>query len=408
MIQKSDTHVDKDNEMVEGDRGAPSTVVIKTKGSGFVNLGRFGAWLPASVVGVLIIGGIGSYMYYANPWRSKAPEQLGQVSATGSVGGAGRSLGAAGDGGISPVPTVKTDLVSAEPISPVGAPLSNPGALPNPPERVTATPIAGQSNVQPQRNSLDAPIFGGSKGGFGSSGGATDIQSGQGLAKNATPQNDAAKTGMFDGNLTAAATPRAVASLLANRSLLLAKGATILCSLNTALISGLPGMTSCTVPKAIYSDDGRTVLIDPGTTVTGEFNGQVKTGQSRFPVLWTRIKTPKGVVVNLDSPGADSLGRTGVTGDVNNHWWERIGSAFMLSMVQDGIGYAATRGAGNNNGATQMYFQNTQQAGTSMANTILKETINIPPTISTNQGDLITIFVARDIDFSSVYAVKGQ
>lgn len=193
--------------------------------------------------------------------------------------------------------------------------------------------------------------------------------------------------------------------MIGNRSLLLAKGTLIDCVLNTALTSGVPGMASCTTSKPVYSDNGKTLLIERGSTISGEFNGQMKTGQSRMYVLWTRLKTPKGVIVNLDSPGADALGRPGLSGEIDKHWWERIGSAFMLSLVQDAIGYAATRGANNNNGASQMYFQNTQQSGENMAAAILKETISIPPTLSKNQGDRVTVYVARDVDFSNVYQV---
>ena len=381
------------NEMLPANRAQPSTANLS--GTKITLWPRLSGWFPALAVGVVLVGGIGTYAYLSNPWRNQPPQDLGKPAATtGRLSDA--KLGAAGDGGASPVATVTPlppalDPVPTEPPKVDQAPLAG---QPLPPPPVT-TPI---QPAGPVRNRYDAPMFGG-KGGDSSGGGFAP-----GLNA-ATPQNKPA--GVFDGNLNGTATPKAVASMLGNRSLTLAKGASIKCVLNTALQSGIAGMTTCTVPKAVFSDDGKVQLIEAGTTVTGEFNGQVKTGQSRFAVLWTRLKTPQGVIVNLDSPGADELGRTGLTGDVDKHWWERIGGAFMLSLVQDAIGYAATRGAGNNNGATQMYFQNTQQAGENMANTILKETINIPPTISKNQGDLITIYVARDIDFSAVYQTRG-
>ena len=70
--------------------------------------------------------------------------------------------------------------------------------------------------------------------------------------------------------------------MIGNRSLLLAKGTLIDCVLNTALISGVAGMTSCTTTKPVYSDNGKTLLIDRGSIISGEFNGQMKTGQSRM------------------------------------------------------------------------------------------------------------------------------
>jgi type IV secretion system protein VirB10 len=55
-----------------------------------------------------------------------------------------------------------------------------------------------------------------------------------------------------------------------------------------------------------------------------------------------------------------------------------------------------------------MYFQSTQQTGDSMASTILKDSLQIPPTITKNQGERIAIFVARDLDFGAVYDLIPQ
>ncbi len=354
---------------------------------------------------IVVVGG-GAYISWV--FFSRSPVMPSKVASSSTATALPASLGAQGDNGKSPVPApaIPAPTPSADPAAPPNQkapPLDGKGQLPPPPSSASGHSV--QPPAQPPFNRLDASFFtdgqqqSSSGSGFGA--GAPTLNP----ALTANLQGAGQKSGEFTGNLNPTATAKAQASMIGNRSLLLAKGTLIDCVLNTALTSGVPGMASCTTTKPVYSDNGKTLLIDRGSVISGEFNGQMKTGQSRMYVLWNRLKTPKGVIANLDSPGADALGRPGLSGDIDKHWWERIGSAFMLSLVQDAIGYAATRGANNNNGASQMYFQNTQQSGENMAAAILKETISIPPTLSKNQGDRVTVYVARDVDFSNVYQV---
>jgi type IV secretion system protein VirB10 len=41
-----------------------------------------------------------------------------------------------------------------------------------------------------------------------------------------------------------------------------------------------------------------------------------------------------------------------------------------------------------------------------LAEKVLESTINIPPLIYQNQGGVVGIYVARDVDFSSVYELQ--
>ncbi|ARO34369.1 type IV secretion system protein VirB10 (plasmid) [Rhizobium sp. NXC14] len=191
------------------------------------------------------------------------------------------------------------------------------------------------------------------------------------------------------------------AGTLGNRDFVVAMGTSIPCVLETALSSDQPGFTSCVINRDILSDNGRVVLMEKGTQVVGEYRGGLRRGQKRLFVLWNRAKTPKGVIITLASPATDALGRAGFDGYVDTHWWERFGSANLLSIVSDASSYASRRLQDSD-----VEAQNTTSAGQQAAAIAVEQSINIPPTLMKHQGELVSIFVARDLDFSSVYRLR--
>lgn len=205
----------------------------------------------------------------------------------------------------------------------------------------------------------------------------------------------------FDGLLRTTRLEGSRAGTLGNRDFIVAMGTSIPCVLETALASDQPGFTSCVINRDVLSDNGRIVLMEKGTQVVGEYRGGLQRGQKRLFVLWNRAKTPKGVIVALASPATNALGRAGVDGYVDIHWWERFGSALLLSIVGDATSYASSRLQDSDVDA-----QNTTSAGQQAAAIAVEQSINIPPTLNKHQGEVISIFVARDLDFSGVYRLR--
>ncbi|WP_336279637.1 type IV secretion system protein VirB10 [Bartonella sp. CB175] len=192
------------------------------------------------------------------------------------------------------------------------------------------------------------------------------------------------------------------ASTLGNRNYIIAMGASIPCILETAINSDQLGFVSCIVARDILSDNGRVVLLDKGTQIVGEYRSGLKKGQNRLFILWNRAKTPNGVIITLASPATDFLGRSGVNGYVDNHWLERIGSALLVSIVRDATRYVNDRFVSNQEAKNS----DTISSGQNIANVIAESYTNIPPTLIKNQGEMINVFVARDLDFSNVYKLK--
>ena len=198
--------------------------------------------------------------------------------------------------------------------------------------------------------------------------------------------------------------------MIGNRSLTLPKGTAFTCALKTKVISATSGLVACQVQRNVFSDDGRVLLIERGSHLDGDYRiASVKPGTVRIPVIWTRIRTPHGVVVDIDSPGTGPLGEAGIDGYVDNRWGERIGAALLLSLIDDSVQMVIQDQAssnGNNGQANTVVLPSTTANTNKLAEKVLDSTINIPPLIYQNQGGIVGIVVAHDIDFSSVYALQ--
>jgi len=210
-----------------------------------------------------------------------------------------------------------------------------------------------------------------------------------------------APVGDLDALLRPSVTPAVQAQVLPTRRMLLPKGAFLDCTLETALDSTLPGMTTCVLATDAFSADGSVVLLERGTKLVGETRGQTRQGSARVYVLWTEARTAKGVVVPLASPGTDELGRSGLPGRVDRHFMERFGAAILVSVIDGAIQTEVASQRGN--GSTVVVDPSGSR---DIMTEILRSTINIPPTVVKPQGDRIQVLVARDLDFRSVYELR--
>ncbi|WP_053243657.1 MULTISPECIES: type IV secretion system protein VirB10 [unclassified Achromobacter] len=193
------------------------------------------------------------------------------------------------------------------------------------------------------------------------------------------------------------------AGTLGNRDLLITQGTMIDCVQDTRFVSAQAGMITCYAPHDVRSTSGRVVLIDEGTKFIGYQQGVLSQGQPRIGVVWSRLETPKGVVIHLDSPGTGALGEAGLDGHIDTHFAERFGGAILVSLISDFGAWASSRG---DNSSGSIRFDSTGDAARDAVSTVLDNSINIPPTLYRNQGGRIGIYVARDLDFSSVYALR--
>lgn len=264
--------------------------------------------------------------------------------------------------------------------------------LPTLEELKFAAPMMGE---QPEKQTAESPVYtppatGAAGAGALALGGATSGGSG-GLSQMLKPTS----------------TPRSGAKVIKEQSMTLSKGTVIECILETRVDTTVPGMTSCVIPRNIYSMNGRVLLVEKGTKAIGEYQGAVQNGLARIFMLWTELRTPNGVSIAINSPTADSLGGSGMGGYVDYHWWKRFGNALMFSMVQDGFQYIVNS-ANNSTNNGYVTYENTQNGMEEIIKEAMQQSGNIPPTLIKNQGEKVSIFVARDLNFSSVYSLSAN
>ena len=182
------------------------------------------------------------------------------------------------------------------------------------------------------------------------------------------------------------------ASVIRNRATLVPQGSMISAVLETPIDSRRPGLVRAIVSRDARGFDGTRVLIPRGSRLIGEAAGDSKPGQRRVLVTWNRLIRPDGVAIRIGSPAADVLGGAGIRGKVNNHFIERFGNAVLQSALTIGVNIAS-RPKSNS-----VIVGLPGQIGATGQNFL--PNVDPSPTIKVASGAEISVFVARDLDFS--------
>jgi type IV secretion system protein VirB10 len=184
---------------------------------------------------------------------------------------------------------------------------------------------------------------------------------------------------------------RVRSSVLANQSTTVVQGTLIPAVLETALDSRRPGFARAIVSGDVRGFDGTEVLIPRGSRLIGEYRSDIEPGQKRALINWTRLIRPDGATIALTSPVTDTLGRGGVRGEYNSHFFERFANAILQSALQIGTNVVGREAGGSVIVALPNSTLNTGS---------LSDATRIVPTLTVRGGTSISVFVARDLDFS--------
>ncbi|WP_329957081.1 TrbI/VirB10 family protein [Xanthomonas melonis] len=200
-----------------------------------------------------------------------------------------------------------------------------------------------------------------------------------------------------------------LAKPISNPDGLMVRGTYIRCILETRIISDFGGYTSCIVTEPVYSINGHNLLLPKGSKMLGQYGAAEPTSR-RMQVVWDRVTTPTGLDVTLEGPGIDTLGSAGHPGQYNAHWGNKIASALFISLLSDAFKYAAaeygpettTFGVGSGIVTQRPFESNTARSVQQLAEQAVEQAGRRPATLTINQGTVLNVYVAKDVDFSAV------
>jgi type IV secretion system protein VirB10 len=324
----------------------------------------------ATVAGIAIVAALGAFTFMSmgdvrtgadtRPSSAPAPEAIAAAPATEPV--------------LEAAPAVPPEAIT--PASGEALPAPAPGAvLAAPPQAAPAAGTAANPHSSPtvvfDASALPGPA-------------PLTAEPVAAAAAGASSNDDfAARIGGVGGS-------KATAAAMVDPKTTVTQGTLIPAVLETAIDTSVPGYVRAMVSADVRSFDGSRVLVPRSSRLIGEYKSGLQAGQKRAYVVWTRLIRPDGVSVNLASPAIGFSGTTGLQGKVNSHFFERFGSAILLSVIGGISGLAG--------GATALVAS----GGQSAAAAAVGQTGQIGPTIRVRQGEPVRVFTARDLDFSKV------
>lgn len=281
------------------------------------------------------------------------------------------------------------------PATPVPAPVQ---AAPPPPQAAPAPPV--QAGVAPPADPETAhwrapTVVVDFTGGDPAAASAAQVQATGAAPSAATGAAAGTAEERFAARLSGSLGDTARAGQMRDLGRTVPQGTVVAAVLETAINSDLPGSVRGVVSRDVRSFDGSRVLIPRGSKLVGQYKSAAAQGQTRAFVVWERIISPTGVTIEIGSPATDRLGRGGLAGEVDRHFFQRFGGAILLSVIS-----AAGTALSDGDSATLVIGSTTQ--ATQAASTVLQSQMNIPDTIKVAQGVPVQVFVARDLDFSAV------
>ena len=202
--------------------------------------------------------------------------------------------------------------------------------------------------------------------------------------------------------------------MIEDRSRTIAQGKLLSAILETSINTEFPGPVRGIITRDVYGEAGKEVLIPRGSRLYGTYSSEIKRGQGRVNISWSRLLRPDGVSLNISLSASDQSGRAGIAGEADNRYSSLVANSLLASVLAVAGTAAAQQIMGGNaqtsttvnasQGTTTTYGNAGNQALYDVTKTIIdivtgiiKNTIDLNPVIRIPQGARMTVIVNNDI-----------
>jgi len=190
----------------------------------------------------------------------------------------------------------------------------------------------------------------------------------------------------------------------------LMQGSVVPSVLVSEIRSDLPGQIKAVVSMDVYDSLGKGILLIPkGSMIVGQYNSEIRMGQEKVLAAFQRLIYPSGVSVDLNGMGAaEAGGSSGISDDVDNHFFKMFATNFMIAGLAQFFAKDAGTTTVNNNGTTTGLQSTAGEVLSDTAKVVNQRNGNIPPTIYVYRGHKFNIMVNKDMLLSPYMTGAGK
>jgi type IV secretion system protein VirB10 len=155
--------------------------------------------------------------------------------------------------------------------------------------------------------------------------------------------------------------------------------------------------------RDVFGYHGRKVLLPKGSRMICNYEAPEDMGSTRLPITCERVLIAghRAEIRELESLLTDQQGRAGITGEVDNRFGERYGTAFLLTGIATAVRFANTLTQSAEDAS--LSEKSTEEASAELSNrlgeitaNVLEQTLDLKPIITVPQGTRVNIRPATD------------